>query len=121
MPRSYEFDDDEPYVVIEKKSGTLSSFFVGIAVGAGLALLFAPPSGERTRRDLQRRARRAPRAEQSVATGVPVAGSGSTLTDCVTQASRGSARSGASVGVGVFGWGKSAANEEGVRCIEPVA
>lgn len=70
MPRSYEFDDDEPYVVIEKQSGTLSSFFVGIAVGAGLALLFAPQSGERTRRDLQRRARRAQRAAQRVATGV---------------------------------------------------
>jgi gas vesicle protein len=70
MPRPYDFDDDEPYVVIEKQSGTLSSFFVGLAVGAGLALLFAPQSGERTRRDIQRRARRAQRAARRVATDV---------------------------------------------------
>ena len=59
MSRDYEFDDDEPFVVIEKQSGTLSSFLVGIAIGAGLALLFAPQSGVQTRRGLQRRARRA--------------------------------------------------------------
>ena len=70
MPRPYDFDEDEPYVVIEKQSGTLSSFFVGLAVGAGLALLFAPQSGERTRRDLQRRARRAQRTARRVATDV---------------------------------------------------
>jgi gas vesicle protein len=70
MPRPYEFDDDEPYVVIEKQSGTLNSFFVGLAIGAGLALLFAPQSGERTRRDLQRRARRAQRTARRVATDV---------------------------------------------------
>ena len=67
MSRDYDFDDDEPYVVIEKQSGTLSSFFVGIAIGAGLALLFAPQSGVQTRRGLQRRARRAPRAARRMA------------------------------------------------------
>src|SRR3954462_5086014 len=66
MSRDYEFDDDEPFVVIEKQSGTLS-FFVGIAIGSGLALLFAPQSGVQTRRGLQRRARRAQRAARQMA------------------------------------------------------
>jgi gas vesicle protein len=70
MSRPYDFDDDEPYVVIEKQSGTLNSFFVGLALGAGLALLFAPQSGQRTRRGLQRRARRAQRAARQMATGM---------------------------------------------------
>lgn len=70
MSRSYDFDDDEPYVIIEKQSGTLSSFFVGLAIGAGVALLFAPQSGAATRRGLQRRARRAKRAARQVATDV---------------------------------------------------
>jgi gas vesicle protein len=70
MARHYDFDDDEPYVVIEKQSGTLSNFFLGIAIGAGLALLFAPQSGVQTRRGLQRRARRAQRAARQVATEV---------------------------------------------------
>ena len=67
MSRDYEFDDDEPFVVIEKQSGTLSSFFIGAAIGAGLALLFAPQSGVKTRRGLQRRARRAQRAARQMA------------------------------------------------------
>lgn len=70
MARHYDFDDDEPYVVIEKQSGTLSSFVVGIAIGAGLALLFAPQSGVQTRRGLQRRARRAQRAARQMANDV---------------------------------------------------
>lgn len=70
MSRRYDFDEDEPYVVIEKQSGTLSSFFIGAAIGAGLALLFAPQSGARTRRDLQRRARRAQRTARKVANDV---------------------------------------------------
>ncbi len=70
MSRSYDFDDDEPYVIIEKQSGTLSSFFVGLAIGAGVALLFAPQSGAQTRRGLKRRARRAQRAARQVANNV---------------------------------------------------
>ena len=57
MPRHLQ--DDEPYVIIEKNSGGLGSFLVGLAVGAGVALLLAPQSGEETRRGLQRRARTA--------------------------------------------------------------
>lgn len=57
--RDYDFDDDGPYVVIEKHSGSLGSFFTGLAIGAGLALLFAPQSGIETRRKIRRRARQA--------------------------------------------------------------
>jgi gas vesicle protein len=56
---SYDWDDDEgPYVVIERSEPGIGSFVLGIAIGAGLALLFAPRTGEETRRDLQRRARK---------------------------------------------------------------
>jgi gas vesicle protein len=53
----YDWDDDEPYVVIEQKQSGVGSFLLGLAVGAGAALLFAPRSGKETRRDIQRRAR----------------------------------------------------------------
>lgn len=53
----YDWDEDEPYVVIEQKPAGVGPFILGLAVGAGLALLFAPRSGEETRRDLQRKAR----------------------------------------------------------------
>ena len=57
----YDWDDDDdegPYVVIERNEPGIGSFVAGLAIGAGLALLFAPKTGEETRRDLQRRARR---------------------------------------------------------------
>jgi len=49
----YEWDDDEPIVVIEKNEPGIGTFLVGLAVGAGLALLFAPRSGEETRREVR--------------------------------------------------------------------
>jgi gas vesicle protein len=55
--RSRERDDDERVVVVNKSSG-ISPFLIGLAVGAGLALLFAPASGAETRRRLARGARR---------------------------------------------------------------
>ena len=57
--RDYEFEDDAPYVVIEKETGSVGSFLLGIAIGAGVALLFAPQSGVETRRGRTRGARRA--------------------------------------------------------------
>jgi gas vesicle protein len=54
----YDYEDDEPFIVIEKSEPGIGAFVAGIAIGAGLALLFAPKSGEETRRDLQRRARK---------------------------------------------------------------
>ena len=49
--------DDVPYIVIEKDSGGgLGSFVLGALVGAGLALLFAPQSGEETQKELKAQA-----------------------------------------------------------------
>lgn len=55
-----EFEDDR--VIIERHSGSsMSALLAGMAIGAGLALLFAPQSGEETRQVLRRKARRARR------------------------------------------------------------
>ncbi|MBK5187665.1 MAG: YtxH domain-containing protein, partial [Gemmatimonadaceae bacterium] len=54
----HEEDEDERYYLIEEKSGGgIGSFLLGAAIGAGIALLLAPQSGEATRRDLKRKAR----------------------------------------------------------------
>lgn len=65
--REYHFDEDEPYVVIEKSEGSTGSFLLGLALGAGVALLLAPRSGEETRRELHRGARRVRDAAQGMA------------------------------------------------------
>jgi gas vesicle protein len=67
----YDFEDDQPYVVIERHSeGGVGAFLLGIALGAGVALLLAPRSGLETRRDIKRRARRVRRAAENVANDV---------------------------------------------------
>ncbi|MDB4887583.1 MAG: hypothetical protein JWN79_3021, partial [Gemmatimonadetes bacterium] len=38
--------DDEPYIVLEKHSGGVGNLLRGVLSGAGVALLFAPRSGE---------------------------------------------------------------------------
>lgn len=49
--------DEMPYVVIEREAGGgLGSFILGALVGAGLALLFAPQSGEETQEEIKTRA-----------------------------------------------------------------
>jgi len=49
--------DDGPYYVIERESGSgVGPFLLGALLGAGVALLFAPRSGEETQRDLRERA-----------------------------------------------------------------
>jgi gas vesicle protein len=50
-------EKDRPVVVVERDNG-LGSFLIGAALGAGLALLFAPRSGEETRLELKNRGRR---------------------------------------------------------------
>jgi gas vesicle protein len=46
--------DEAPYIVIEREGGGgLGSFVLGALVGAGLALLFAPQSGEDTQEDIK--------------------------------------------------------------------
>lgn len=54
----YDWEDEGPFVVIERSEPGVGAFIAGLAVGAGLALLFAPTTGAETRRELQRRARR---------------------------------------------------------------
>ncbi len=51
--------EDDRTIVIEKTGLGVLPFLVGLTVGAGVALLFAPQSGEQTRRDIVRRGRRA--------------------------------------------------------------
>lgn len=50
--------DDVPYIVVEKESSGVGSFVLGALVGAGIALLFAPRSGEETQEELRDRARK---------------------------------------------------------------
>jgi len=45
--------DDFPYLVIERREGGIGPFFLGALLGAGLALLFAPRTGEETREELK--------------------------------------------------------------------
>jgi gas vesicle protein len=49
---------DVPVVVVEKSDGGMGPFMWGALLGAGLALLFAPHSGEETRRMIKNRGRR---------------------------------------------------------------
>lgn len=49
--------DEGPYIVIERDGGGgAGAFILGALVGAGLALLFAPRTGEETQQDLKERA-----------------------------------------------------------------
>jgi|GWRWMinimDraft_5_1066013.scaffolds.fasta_scaffold33443_2 gas vesicle protein len=62
MSRRDEYDD-ERVVVVEQGGGAggVGMLLLGLAIGAGAALLFAPASGRETRDRLQREARRAGR------------------------------------------------------------
>jgi gas vesicle protein len=66
----YEWYDDEPnrepYVIVERQESGVGSFILGLALGAGVALLLAPQSGEETRQSIARRARRAQEAAQDL-------------------------------------------------------
>jgi gas vesicle protein len=70
MDESDWYDDDpyveRPYVIVERggAGGGIGPLLLGLALGAGVALLFAPQSGEETRRAVARRARRAQDAAQ---------------------------------------------------------
>jgi gas vesicle protein len=64
------YDDDpyaeRPYVIVERgdRGAGIGPLLLGLALGAGVALLLAPQSGEETRRAVARRARRAQDAAQ---------------------------------------------------------
>src|SRR3954471_17157050 len=51
-------DEESPVVIVEKSEGGMGAFFWGALLGAGVALLFAPQSGEETRRMIKNRGRR---------------------------------------------------------------
>jgi gas vesicle protein len=55
MTRRYE---DQPVVVVEKGGNGLGAFLTGAVIGALAALLFTPRTGEETREEIRRRARR---------------------------------------------------------------
>jgi gas vesicle protein len=67
--RHHDYDDG-PYIVIEKHSGDVSSLLIGVLIGAGVALLFAPRSGPETRREIRRKVRQTGDAVRGVAEGV---------------------------------------------------
>jgi gas vesicle protein len=68
--RDWYDDDDayypEPYVIVEKEQIGVGTFLLGLALGAGAALLFAPQSGDQTRAGIARSARRAQNAAQDL-------------------------------------------------------
>ena len=69
MSRYEDLEDDDRVVVIERGGGGsgIGTFLLGAAIGAGLALLFAPQSGAETRADIKRRARQAKDSAKRVA------------------------------------------------------
>ena len=67
---NYDWEDGDAYVVIERREAGVGSFIIGLAVGAGIALLLAPRTGEATRRDLHRSAQRMGDQAQNLVTGV---------------------------------------------------
>jgi len=80
----YDYENDDRYVVIEKhESAGVAPFLVGLAIGAGVALLFAPRSGRATRRDIKRRADRVRQAAEDAVHDVT-----DTVSDTFTQARR---------------------------------
>ena len=55
----YDDDEDEQVIYVEREGGSsIKALLLGAVIGAGVALLFAPQSGEETRRGLKRRLRK---------------------------------------------------------------
>lgn len=65
------YEGEEDQVIIVERGGTdLGTLLVGVLIGAGVALLFAPQSGEETRRVIGQRARAATDAVRDAADNV---------------------------------------------------
>ena len=55
-----DWDDDDQIIIVEERDNSgLSAFLLGAAIGAGLALIFAPQTGAETRESLKRGAKKA--------------------------------------------------------------
>jgi gas vesicle protein len=67
--RDYDFEG-EPFVVIERDEPGIGTLLLGVAIGAGIALLFAPRSGADTRRVIGNQVRRAGERARDAATEV---------------------------------------------------
>lgn len=67
--RDYDFEG-EPFVVIEREEPGIGTLLLGVAIGAGIALLLAPRSGADTRRMIGHRARHTGDRMRQAATGV---------------------------------------------------
>ena len=77
MPRR-DLDDDEQIIVFEEDdSSGVMTFLLGAAIGAGLALIFAPQSGAETRQSIKRGAKKAGEATKRA---------GEKVSDALTQA-----------------------------------
>src|SRR6476620_5667316 len=66
----HDYDDDSRIIIERHHSAGVGPFLLGIALGAGIALLFAPRSGASTRRGIKRRALRVRRAAEDEANEV---------------------------------------------------
>ena len=77
-----DWDDDEQIIFVEEnESSGLSAFLLGAAIGAGLALIFAPQTGAETRQTIKRSAQKA--GEVTKRAGVKV---GEKVSDALAQA-----------------------------------
>ncbi|HUP89966.1 MAG TPA: YtxH domain-containing protein [Longimicrobiales bacterium] len=68
----YKYDDDLPYIVVERheSGGGMLTFLWGALIGAGVALLYAPRSGEETRAEIAGGARRLRKNAEDAVRGV---------------------------------------------------
>ncbi len=73
-----DWDDDEQIIIVEENdSSGLAAFLLGAALGAGLALIFAPQTGAETRQSIKRSAKKAGEATKRA---------GEKVTDALSQA-----------------------------------
>jgi gas vesicle protein len=74
-----DWDDDDQIIIVEENDSAsgMSAFLLGAAIGAGLALIFAPQTGAETRQSLKRGAQKAGEATKRA---------GEKVTDAFAQA-----------------------------------
>ncbi len=74
-----DWDDDDHIIIVEANDDPsgLSAFLLGAAIGAGLALIFAPQTGVETRQSIKRGAKKAGEATKRA---------GEKVTDALAQA-----------------------------------